>query len=1587
MADRTVVVKLTLDNRKFIAGLAKAEVAAKKFRDSLEGLSDPFKDMPKEFPLPRMPKELPLPKIPKDRLPKEGDEAAGAFARSFSKRLETAFKALPKAQITASSTDAEAKVQTLRAALADLSTKTVGVDIDADTALGELAAIRAELESIDASADIDLRADTSAAISQIAALQAEVDRFNTDQAERELDDLRARLDALRGRTIGVDLDAGAAKAELADIQRQLEALNRSSANPQVRVDSASALAELRAVQAELSSTDGRAAMPRVDADVSGALRNIALVGAALASLPAVTSVAVGVGALGAAFGAAGAGAAGFAAVAIPAVGRVNEALKEQASAAGSAGAAGESLAQKQAKAASTALQMAQAQDRVRDAHAAVRQAQEQVTIAVEQAAERQASATRRVQDAEYAVADAHRATQRALEDLSRAREDAREKLEDLALATERGALSEERAQLNIIRAQQDLAKANADPKSSALDRQDAALRVREAELALKEIKERNGDLAKEQAKANAQGIEGSDEVRRAKEGVENATRREQGAERDLGDARAAAARAAVEGQRSIAKAQAGVLRAQRDAQRAAEQLRVQQLQAKAALEGAGGAAGGAASKMSKLSKAERELADDIKDYKDGYEDWQRSLEGDVFPAISAGLDLVSSQLPRISPLVRTAGRSFLDLEKDAKGALEDPFWGQFLFNLETAMPGAIESLGHTAGNVFKGLAGVVDAFLPHTDAVTGSIEDASKAFADWGTNLKSNPAFQEFIAYAQANAPKVLEILGNIGRTVGNILGAGSGAGSTTLDILVEISDKLAGMSPDQIQAIALGVGAVMAAAKLGTTIKLGGFLLLANVLSEMSPGQIQAVALAISGVIVAVKGYQTVTGITEWWGNLRGGIKGAGDAAGGAKGKFGGLKDALTGGGGMALAITGVVTAAGALDRELSGLNPNMDNLARHLGDFAKGGKPAADVLDQLGGSVSLIDGRGLQDISDVIERMSSSNWIDQLDTKMGGLANTIGGVVGVSFDHGAERVSNLDQALSTMVTSGNGAGAAKLFDAITKQASDAGVPVAKLRDLFPQYTSVVSGAVQPTNDAAGAISDADKALRDFQTNMDTFAARTDIQAALQGLKKSYDDAKTAIEQAGGKLDFTRQMTDKQRDAVILAREKFSGYINDIQTVANRQAELGAKTGDAAKGITDQKVTILKALPQLFELAGKSKDAREAIYNLGKSAGLSKDQINNAKDSVAKLRLEISRLQNKTITITMVTKGDNSKSIGAGKALHEAGAIERYATGGLRSTPPGVASRPTILYGEGRAPEAFIPYEQRYRGRAQKLLSQVASDFGMRVTPAAGPASSSASSQVTVTTTSTSGAGELRITLDNLEPLTRATDNLGQTAARGVTDAAGQTASAADQVSSAVETAGGDLAASIDRLAASVDALAASVGQAAAAGSSAAGKSSAGKSSNTPGLVAPSGPSAKSSSSKPKSGTGTASGELKAMGSASGGLKQMTSAKPVVITPMANGGLARGPVLAGEAGPEVIIPVSPGKYGRGLVTLHQARACSGKPSHRAGRRWRPATPQAVRRGSPKRSASCGRRSLRWRSLLRPRASATPRKGGRLRCR
>ena len=1326
-------------------------------------------------------------------------ETAG-FAAGMRKKLEDATKKLPKIEIDANSKPAEIKVAELRAKLEKLAAKDIQVDADVTQALVEMSAIQQELEEVERGASFDVRADVGAALAQMRSVQQEVNRINnetarvgvdadTAQAQQEVADLRRRLDELNARRrVGVDLDADAAKAELSAIQRDLQRLNATSADVKVRADTAQALAQIRAVEAETSRLSGRSATVGIKADGSQALLTIAAVAAAVAALPAAATITIGVGVLGGAFAAAGLGAAGFAAAAVPAIGRVNEALKETESAAGGAGGAMKSAAQKALESAQKALSLATAQDAVADAAERVKGAQRGVKDALdgvsrakadvarvaEDAAARQVQAAARIGDAERSVQDAHRATQRAIEDLTRARERAQERLEDLALATEGGALSEERAQISIRRAEADLARTNADPRASQLDREDAALRLREAEFALKRLKESNADLAKERAEADAKGVEGSDEVVAAKERIIAAQRAESDAERNLAAARADAARTAVDGAKAIAEAQSRVgeahlkvaeaqkdlVRAQRDALRAAQRLKIEQLQQKVALEQAGGAAGGAASKMSKLSKAEQELAKDIKAFADNYEKWQQSLQPDIFPAIRGGMDLLTTGMEIGTPLIKASAFALGTLAEKANAGLKSQQWADFFDTMTRMAPLAIDGLGTSVGNLLGGLAGIFEAMAPKTADVLTWLKDITQEFETWGQSLSTDTGFAKFMTYVETNAPKVQQLVGNLGTTIGNILSGLSEPGAGLLDFFVGLSDALAKMTPEQYEAIAKAIGLIVAAAKLGMSLKLGVFLVLADNLSKLSPGQIEAVALAITGLIVAAKAGQAISAVAGVWSNLGGSIDKVGDAATRNKGKLAGLAEL----GGAAAGALAVTTGLGMLDKQLNGLDTKLGAMSSELSEFGKTGQLSGKMAEQWGDSLDTVVkdvdswGEALgrasgtsESFREAVSRLANPGPLEGFKTSYLGLLNVV--TLGTTeFDKSAEQIGFMDQELANLLANGRAGEAQQAFARFAKEAEAMGVPVSKLKEIFPQYTQAVATAGEASTTAAGGIDEAKQKMDGLQQSMDTFAGRTDALQAIRNMERAFKDAASAIEASNGKLSISRGMTDQQRDAVIRARESFAGYIESIRTAADGAATLSGKTSDGTRAVLEQ-------LPKLAELAGKSSEAKSQILLLAAAYGISAQDAEKAMKGGKDLRDVLAELKSKQIKIDMDTAdaearlkvvarqledlqrraqlklvgGDNPTSARGnawGGIQYADGRPDYMAAGGIRSlgsspsamiarTPYMISGRsgPDVVFGEAGM-EAYIPLSTGKRDRGLQILQEAAGIMGMAVVP-----------------------------------------------------------------------------------------------------------------------------------------------------------------------------------------------------------------------------------------------------------------------------
>ena len=670
--------------------------------------------------------------------------------------------------------------------------------------------------------------------------------FDADMAR-----LRARLETLSNKRIGIDVDVAAALTEITDIEERLRRLGAEHPNVQVRADTAAALAQLAAVRAEIDAVDGK----NVDVDTSPSVAAFSTLTTAAAAfgpaiIPVLAVVAAGLGAVASAAVAAGVGIGGIALVAVPAFKQITGVLQAEKQAQDAATTASLRGGQAASQAAQRALQQASAQQalataqrnaarQIADAERGVSDAQRQaaqanvqaaqqvkaarqsLTDAYQQAADRMEQANRQVASAERDLAAAQKAARQAQADLIQARKDAEQQLEDLNNRLVDSQLSQRDAEIALIEAtrQRDAVLKNAN--STELDKQKALLAYDQAVQRLKEQTTETQRLKAETAAANRAGVEGSATVKTAQEKLAQAQQDVADRTQALKDAQANAAKVQIQNARAIADAQQKVAEAQKNVaetqrqgaeavaraqervvqaqQSAADSIASAQRQiASASLSAAGGVDQAAIAQtkyqqeLAKLTPAARQTMNAYVGLRGAFSAWSKSLQPAVMPIFTRALNGMKNALPGLTPFVLAAAKAIGDLQDKASRGFKSPWWQTFKKDLQTSVGPAITGFGVSFGRIFKGIVLVIDAFLPKMGRISETMQRITGKFADWAAGLKGSPVFERFLDFAAQKAPLV-------GDTIAQIAGA-----------LISIGTALAPISGPVLQFIgglAQGVG------------------------------------------------------------------------------------------------------------------------------------------------------------------------------------------------------------------------------------------------------------------------------------------------------------------------------------------------------------------------------------------------------------------------------------------------------------------------------------------------------------------------------------------------------------------------------------------------------------------------------------------------------------------------------------------------------------------------------------------------------------------------------------------------------------
>ncbi len=747
----------------------------------------------------------------KTRTRKSGEESAGSFADAFKKQLTQAAKALPPITVGVAKDQAEQELRDLSTQLRALASKTIGVDLDAGAAVAEIRSLETQLQALAAaSPNIQVKADVAATLAKLGAVTAAVDKLDGRDVDVEVDVDTGRaqqgVTSLAGTVAGLLGQAFSGVSGLAGTFFQTLSQGAVQAGGQITASMVGAAASTTAMTAATGGLNLVAGAAATAMLVAAA----ATVGLGVAFLALAPTVAAVGGLLGAAAGAMfGAGAAaltlkfglgGVGSAYSAMVASSEEAAQSSASFAGAQNAVANAADQVRSALASQANTQATVAEAARRAALQVADAERAVGLARQDAArqaraaqEQVVAAGQRVRDAQLAVIAAERDALQVRRDLTEAQEDAKRNLEDLASAVKSNSLDQRQAVLDVAEAEKARQKVLSDPKATAEQRAQAQLTYERQVAQLNDLQTRGKRLAAEQQDANKKGIEGSDQVTRAREriaqadkGVADARRGVAAAEAEVRKAEQAAEDARMAGAQKVDAAERALEEARRNRQNQQRQGAYQLAQASQAVVAAqravqqasvqAGVAGGSAlqqlnRQMADLSPAAQALVRTLFDLRTPFTELRQFVADRLLDGVSGQVrTLAGTWLPHLRDMLGDLAGRFNAIGDGLFRAFGKT---EFIDNVKEAVSGfgvMLSRIGASLPNLFDGLARVGAASAPVLQVIGDLLGGIFDRFGRWMKSADESGKLDAFMAGAAKTLDQIFRIGGLVFRIFGEIV-------------------------------------------------------------------------------------------------------------------------------------------------------------------------------------------------------------------------------------------------------------------------------------------------------------------------------------------------------------------------------------------------------------------------------------------------------------------------------------------------------------------------------------------------------------------------------------------------------------------------------------------------------------------------------------------------------------------------------------------------------------------------------------------------------------------------------------------------
>jgi phage-related protein len=193
-----------------------------------------------------------------------------------------------------------------------------------------------------------------------------------------------------------------------------------------------------------------------------------------------------------------------------------------------------------------------------------------------------------------------------------------------------------------------------------------------------------------------------------------------------------------------------------------------------------------------MSEAQRNALKELQAFKSFWSDFAKQFETPVFEAFANVLKGTKTLLQGLAPTIKNVADVVVELTNEFNQALQSSSMKGFFEWLETNAAESIYNFAHIFGNVFMGVMNLLQAFSPLGASIEEGLVRLTERFREWSASLSQSAGFQQFVEYVKENGATLLNILGNVVKTIGELVIALAPVGSAILNIIDAVTSFIA---------------------------------------------------------------------------------------------------------------------------------------------------------------------------------------------------------------------------------------------------------------------------------------------------------------------------------------------------------------------------------------------------------------------------------------------------------------------------------------------------------------------------------------------------------------------------------------------------------------------------------------------------------------------------------------------------------------------------------------------------------------------------------------------------------------------------